>query len=178
MSGVLHLQLERGRYAPGEVVRGLVTVMLGQDSRTLSVSCDYCEETSDYLEVTATSGSVELHRGPLQAGASFPFALTLPSEALPAFRGRHGKLFWRVDAKCDRGGRDPHARLPIDVIPPDAGGVVLPVATFQDAAVPPAQPPAAIAAAPAGWYPDPSGQTSRRYWDGAAWTEHTVEGTG
>jgi Protein of unknown function (DUF2510) len=25
----------------------------------------------------------------------------------------------------------------------------------------------------AGWYPDPSNQSERRYWDGAAWTEHT-----
>jgi hypothetical protein len=28
---------------------------------------------------------------------------------------------------------------------------------------------------PAGWYPDPSGpQGSLRYWDGLAWTEHTL----
>ena len=26
---------------------------------------------------------------------------------------------------------------------------------------------------PAAWYPDPSGQGSQRYWDGAVWTEHT-----
>ncbi|MHB8449082.1 MAG: HNH endonuclease [Mycobacteriales bacterium] len=26
---------------------------------------------------------------------------------------------------------------------------------------------------PAAWYPDPSGQAGRRYWDGEAWTEHT-----
>jgi hypothetical protein len=29
-------------------------------------------------------------------------------------------------------------------------------------------------AAPAGWYPDPSGEPRRRYWDGAAWTEHVA----
>jgi hypothetical protein len=27
--------------------------------------------------------------------------------------------------------------------------------------------------APAGWYPDPTNQSDRRYWDGARWTEHT-----
>lgn len=26
---------------------------------------------------------------------------------------------------------------------------------------------------PAGWYPDPSGETGRRWWDGRVWTQHT-----
>lgn len=29
-------------------------------------------------------------------------------------------------------------------------------------------------AIPAGWYPDPQGAPTQRYWDGAQWTEHTV----
>ena len=181
MSEVLHLHLERVSYAPGEAVRGVVTVGLGQDCRTLSVSCDYCEETRDYNEVSATCGSVELHQGSLQAGQSFPFAFTLPPDAPPAFRARHGKLFWRVDAKADRGGRDPHARLLIDVIPPDAGGAAEPVASFEAAAAVAATPvPSAApspADTPAGWYPDPSGQAPQRYWDGAAWTGHTAQGS-
>jgi hypothetical protein len=28
--------------------------------------------------------------------------------------------------------------------------------------------------APAGWYPDPNGTTSQRYWNGTAWTDHTL----
>lgn len=45
----------------------------------------------------------------------------------------------------------------------------------QTAAAP--QPPAAAAPAlpPANWYPDPSGQTRLRYWDGARWTDHTAQ---
>ncbi|MHA7651760.1 DUF2510 domain-containing protein [Mycobacterium sp. ML4] len=36
--------------------------------------------------------------------------------------------------------------------------------------VPPTRPPSAT---PPGWYPDPSGQPGRRYWDGTAWTNFT-----
>jgi Protein of unknown function (DUF2510) len=31
--------------------------------------------------------------------------------------------------------------------------------------------------APAGWYPDSSGQAPFRWWDGARWTEHTSAGS-
>jgi hypothetical protein len=35
--------------------------------------------------------------------------------------------------------------------------------------------------APAGWYPDPTGRTNQRYWDGTTWTDHVaragVQGT-
>jgi hypothetical protein len=31
---------------------------------------------------------------------------------------------------------------------------------------------------PAGWYPDPAGGASQRYWDGAAWTAHTAPAVG
>ena len=26
----------------------------------------------------------------------------------------------------------------------------------------------------AGWYPDPRGEASNRYWDGQTWTDHTA----
>jgi hypothetical protein len=29
-------------------------------------------------------------------------------------------------------------------------------------------------AMPPGWFPDPSGQASQRYWDGTTWTDHTA----
>jgi Protein of unknown function (DUF2510) len=29
---------------------------------------------------------------------------------------------------------------------------------------------------PAGWHPDPTGRHERRYWDGAAWTDHVING--
>ena len=33
------------------------------------------------------------------------------------------------------------------------------------------------AAAPAGWYADPANPHAKRYWDGAAWTQHIAAGT-
>lgn len=32
--------------------------------------------------------------------------------------------------------------------------------------------PAPPSGPPAGWYPNPSGETAQRYWDGHRWTEH------
>ena len=37
----------------------------------------------------------------------------------------------------------------------------------------PAAPATAVAVPPAGWYSDPHGQATQRYWDGGAWTPHT-----
>lgn len=39
----------------------------------------------------------------------------------------------------------------------------------------PAQ-PAAAAAVPASWLPDPAGRHEQRYWDGSRWTEHVSTG--
>ncbi|HUA96004.1 MAG TPA: DUF2510 domain-containing protein, partial [Acidimicrobiales bacterium] len=53
---------------------------------------------------------------------------------------------------------------------PASGGSLSPVMPTQPAeGSPPAQ-SAPPGAAPAGWYPTPDGR--RRYWDGAAWTDH------
>ena len=35
-----------------------------------------------------------------------------------------------------------------------------------------ATPPPPPQSAPAGWYPDPGGSASQRYWDGYRWTDH------
>ena len=37
-----------------------------------------------------------------------------------------------------------------------------------------AQPASAATTIPAGWYPDPSGQAAKRWWDGHGWTAHTA----
>jgi hypothetical protein len=68
--------------------------------------------------------------------------------------------------------------------PIGAGGVAAPTAAEPAAPEPAAAASATIdtgsagaatvqtAAAPAGWYADPSGRFELRYWDGGQWTEH------
>ena len=183
MSGTLQLQLDSPRYAPDDVVGGSVIVLIGQPSRSLEVFLQYCDETEDYLSTTVSIGSGALHAGDLQAGQRFPFALRLPRDALPAYRSPHGSLYWRVALKSDRPGLDVHESLPIDVVPPDARGVIAPVTpASRETTAPqvaaageaPANAESFGTAAPANWYADPSGRARLRWWDGTAWTEHTA----
>ena len=62
-------------------------------------------------------GSGPVHTGEITAGDSYPFEVTIPNNALPAYRSRHGELYWEVDARSDEFGRDTHARRRIDVSP-------------------------------------------------------------
>ena len=68
--------------------------------------------------------------------------------------------------------------VPQPVAPPVADGPVVPVAPEtvapQPVAPPVAPQPVAPVSPPAGWYPDPGRPGGQRYWDGAAWTEHTA----
>lgn len=50
---------------------------------------------------------------------------------------------------------------------PSGTGPALPPASFSVTESAPPTPPA-------GWYPDPAGGSSQRYWDGQRWTEHTT----
>jgi hypothetical protein len=143
--------LERQRYAPGESVRGFVDAVEAIDSRDLTVGLHYMEETRDYRGAGLVAATSTLHVGPLGQGSRFQFELALPPDALPAFRSKHGALWWEVAARADKPGFDKHVSLPIEVVPAGAG-----------------------AAHPAGWYPDPWGRAARRFWDGAAWTGQTA----
>jgi hypothetical protein len=48
----------------------------------------------------------------------------------------------------------------------EPGPLMAPASFVGDASPPPLP--------PAGWYPDPGGRSSQRYWDGQRWTEHTT----
>lgn len=166
----LGMWLERQRYAPGETVRGYVDVRDHIDGRRLTAALHYAEETNDYRGAQWVPATQDLHIGPVGQGSRFDFQLTLPPDALPAFRAKSSAVWWEVVASVDKRGFDKHVRLRIDVVPHDLGGVIFPaqgvgVSIFQQRA--PALPPP-------GWHPDPWGQAAQRYWDGASWTQHTA----
>ena len=86
MSPRLQLELERSQFAPGEAVRGKVTVVEGGRSRSLEVVLQYNEKTEDYLEVASSISSGPLHEGDLASASSFAFELLLPQDALPGYQ--------------------------------------------------------------------------------------------
>jgi hypothetical protein len=109
------LELDAERYAVGDSVTGTILVLEGGDSRSLEVLLEYREETEDYSDVAVSIPSGPLHEDELTAGTSFEFALSLPPDALPNYRSRHGELYWEVDVKSDESGRDTHERRRIEV---------------------------------------------------------------
>lgn len=118
MSAALHVDVDEpagGSFRPGEWVRGRVRVVEGGASRALSVAVRFRERTSDYSATPATYGESVLHEGELTAGASFPFAIQLPSDCLPSFETLNAELYYEVHAQSDERGPDTHAELRIDV---------------------------------------------------------------
>jgi hypothetical protein len=93
------LRLERERYGPGETVRGVVALDRGAPSE-VEVSLNFHERSAEY---DATPISL-----PSQSGEhgtdEYRFAIELPDDAPPALEGRHGELWWTVDARI--GGSD------------------------------------------------------------------------
>lgn len=117
MSLRLELQLDEESYAPGEVVRGTVLVLEGGGSRALEVSLNYREQSGEHYEDTpVTLSGGDVHTGDLTTGASYPFEISLPDDALPSFTSKHGELWWEVDACSDERGRDTHGRQRIEVV--------------------------------------------------------------
>jgi hypothetical protein len=118
MSPRFDLQLDRERYAPGEVIHGRVNVLEGGGSRSLQVVLGYHEKTDDYSAVATTIPGPVLNEGDLRAGMAFDFELRLSSEAFPNLRSNHGELYWELDVKSDEFGRDTHIRRRIEVSSP------------------------------------------------------------
>ena len=110
----LRPRLDRAHYRAGEVVRGTVDVLEGRPSRALEARLDYVERPPT-AEVATSISSGPLHTGDLTAGASFAFELALPADALPNLESAHGPLFWQLDVKSDRRGRDVHERQRVQI---------------------------------------------------------------
>lgn len=116
MSPSFGVEIEGGPYHPGDVVEGRVTVLEGGSSRGLEAFLRLVERTRDYLEIPRSVGSGPLDTGDLREGASYPFQLRLPHDALPNYASEHGSLQWLVDVQADRKlRRDSHEQVEIDV---------------------------------------------------------------
>jgi hypothetical protein len=113
----LSVELDRDRFAPGDAVEGSVRVLDGGRSRRLSVALLYRERSEDYGEIAREVPGPELHRGDLESGQTFRFAVRLPEDALPATSSPHGRLWWEVDVKSDELGPDTHATSELNVEP-------------------------------------------------------------
>jgi hypothetical protein len=115
VSPKLGVELERERYAPGDGVRGTVTVLEGGGSRKLEVVLAFREQVGDYEHTATTIDGGELHGGDLALGASYGFEVALPDDALPSYRSRHGELYWELEVRSDERGRDTRERRRVEV---------------------------------------------------------------
>ena len=110
MKDHLALELARGTYAAGEQVSGTVRVLEAAKGRELTLALEYRDWTSDYRAVNRSVALPgPLHVGDLEDGASFPFSVRLPEDALPEQYGRFGAASWGVHAQLERSGPDFHA---------------------------------------------------------------------
>jgi hypothetical protein len=119
----LELRLDSARVAAGESVRGTVTALGDEDVDSLEVLLRF-RERSRLRSATA----FEISTGPLarddlnRGDRRLCFELRVPEDALPAYRTKHGELWWEVDAHhAGRGGHDLHRTCRIEVIARSSG---------------------------------------------------------
>jgi hypothetical protein len=116
VSARFQLQLDRERYTSGDTIKGNILVVESGGSGTLEVLLEYHEQAEDgYSAVAASVSTGRLHAGDLAAGMSFDFEFALPDDALPNYRSQHGELYWQLDIKSAKLGRDTHERRRIEV---------------------------------------------------------------
>jgi hypothetical protein len=109
----LRIDVEARPYAPGEMVRGEVSVLEGGGSRDVEVSLNYHEKTQDYDEIARSVPGGRLHTGDLRTGDSLPFEIQLPMDATPQLIGAGGRLYWALDVRSDEFGLDTRESVPI-----------------------------------------------------------------
>jgi hypothetical protein len=117
----LELRLDRDVVTAGDVLAGTVLVLEGGPSRALTLTARFCERSPSFFTVVFAE-SVPLHEGDLMTGEAFPFALRLPGDATPGVKGKHGELFWEVEAVSDERGLDTLASSRFEVAPHAVGG--------------------------------------------------------
>jgi hypothetical protein len=112
----LDIQLDAERVAPGHELAGHVLVHEGGPSRSLKLTLSFCEQSPGYLS-TPFSRSDVLYEGDLTTGQAVEFRYELPDSAPPGVKGKHGELYWELEATSDEPGLDTHVRRRIEVVP-------------------------------------------------------------
>lgn len=111
----LEVQLAQDSGTVGDELRGEVVVVASGSARSVTVALRYVERTEDVEVVARTVEAGEVAAGDLAAGQRFPFAVRLPTDALPCVRTRWAVLIWEATARADVFGPDAHAAAPLDV---------------------------------------------------------------
>jgi hypothetical protein len=111
----LELHIDDESIGPGDVVRGIVRVVDGGVSRSLTLALEFHDDSEDYRNVVRREAEQQLCQGDLVADTTFPFEVRLPEDALPNYRSSHGELYWDVHVEADRAGLDMHVRQRLEV---------------------------------------------------------------
>jgi hypothetical protein len=111
----LALELDAEQVSPGDEVRGRVLVHEGGRSRSLTLTLSFRERSPSYLETPFSHGAV-IHEGDLATGQAVEFRFTLNADSPPSVKGKHGELFWELEAVSDEPGLDTRVSRVLEVM--------------------------------------------------------------
>lgn len=112
----LEIELDDERVAAGENVSGRVVVREGGGSRSLTLTLSFRERSPSYVEIPFSEGGT-LHEGDLVTGQALEFGFVLADDAPPSAKGKHGELFWELEAGSDEPGLDTRVIRVVHVTP-------------------------------------------------------------
>lgn len=101
----LGLEVDAEQVSPGDEVSGRVLVHEGGRSRSLTLTLSFRERSPSYVETAWSDGAV-IHEGDLSSGQAAEFRFALNHDAPPSVKGKHGELFWELEAVSDEPGLD------------------------------------------------------------------------
>jgi hypothetical protein len=110
----LEIQLDADRVAPGQELTGHVLVLEGGPSRSLTLTVSFCERSPGYASVPFSRSGV-LYEGDLATGQAVEFRYEMPESATPGVKGKHGELFWELEAASNEPGLDTRAHRVFEV---------------------------------------------------------------
>lgn len=113
----LDIQLDAEIVAQGEELTGHVRVLEGGASRSLTLTMSFCERSPAFLTTPFSERGI-LFEGDLAGGQAVEFRYRLPDWARPGVKGKHGELFWQLEAVSDEPGFDTRCSRRFEVASP------------------------------------------------------------